>query len=100
MSAATNLAGATSLGWTITDSNGNAATATSATDTWRAEKVFTLEDYDIGGGASIDASRKVVHEQATTQAQLFLQIDAWETRMGAIVDDIGYTEPSFTPDAT
>lgn len=106
MSIVTNLAGATALGWVITDTNGNAAAASTATDVWRAKKTFTLSgattaayaSYDINTpNASADGSPKKVHELATTQAQLFAQIDAWETRMQALGDKVsGYAEPSYT----
>jgi hypothetical protein len=108
MSAATNLAGATALGWVITDTNGVAATATTQENIWRAEKVFTLagattaaySSYDIQTpGIGADYSRKVVHEIATTQAQLLAQIDAWETRMQALGDKVpDYSEKKFAAD--
>ena len=70
------------------------------------EKIFSLSgattaaysSYDINTpSASADGSRKVVHEQATLQSQLFAQIDAWETRMQALGDKVlGYPEPSGT----
>ena len=106
MALVTTLAGATALGWRITDTNGNAAAASTATDVWRGEKIFSLSgattaaysSYDINTpSASADGSRKVVHEQATLQSQLFAQIDAWETRMQALGDKVlGYPEPSGT----
>jgi hypothetical protein len=109
MSAATNLAGATGLGWTITDTNGVAATATpSQVGVWRAEKVFTLAgattaayaSYDIQTpGVGADLSRKVTHETATTQTQLLAQIDAWETRMQLLGDKVpDYSEKKFAAD--
>ncbi len=108
MSIVTNLAGATALGWTVTDTNGTAATETTSADVWRAEKKFTLAGattaafatYDIETpSAAANYSPKIVHELATTQARLWSQIDAWETRMRALGDKVpGWAEKSYTPD--
>jgi hypothetical protein len=105
----TTLASATALGWVVTDANGVAAAATlTQVDKWLAEKVFTLAgattaayaSYDIqtpGVGAKLD--RKVVHESATTQVQLWAQIAAWEDRMQLLGDKVpDYAERAYATD--
>jgi hypothetical protein len=48
--------------------------------------------YHIGTGASAQRDVKVVHEYAATQVQALAQIDAWEARMVALRDGVGYSE--------
>jgi len=53
--------------------------------------------YHIGTGASADRSLKKVTEYAATQSQALTQMDAWEVRMQAVRDGIGFTEQAYKP---
>jgi len=103
---ATTLAQATAKGWVV--QNGP-TTATPSGGPTTLVKEYVLSGatvsgrtpvtmgYHIGTGASADRSIKRVAEQAATQVQALAQIDAWEARMVAIRDGIGFTEYPYHP---
>lgn len=97
------LAQATAKGWTVELGPTSASASGGPT---RIVKEYVLSGatisgrtpvtmgYHVGTGASADRSVKRVSEYAATQAQALSQITAWENRMAALRDGIGYTEPS------
>jgi hypothetical protein len=95
------LAQATAKGWVV--ENGPAvASSSGGPTTLRKEYVLAgatisgrspvTMGYHIGTGAGASRDIKVVHEYAATQVQALAQITAWETRMIALRDGVGFSE--------
>jgi hypothetical protein len=95
------LAQATAKGWVVEQ---GPATASSSGGPCTFRKEYMLSGatisgrtpvtmgYHIGTGASAQRDVKFVHEYAATQSQALAQITAWENRMAALRDGVGYAE--------